>query len=45
MKNSHIAVHLPDADKVVTIEGTAHIIQDDEIDEETWNDLDSNFQT
>src|SRR5512138_123706 len=30
LQNPQIAVHLPDADKVVIIEGTAHIIQDDE---------------
>ena len=35
LKNPNIAVHLPDADKVVIIEGTAHIIEDDEIDSET----------
>ncbi|MGB9754275.1 pyridoxamine 5'-phosphate oxidase family protein [Roseiflexus castenholzii] len=42
--NPHIAVHTPDAEKVVIIEGTAHIIQDDEIDHETWNILDRTFQ-
>ena len=42
--NPNIAVHLPDADKVVTMEGTAHIIQDDEIDDEMWDLLDSTFQ-
>ncbi|HHW86867.1 MAG TPA: hypothetical protein GX400_11745 [Chloroflexi bacterium] len=41
---SNIAVHLPDADKVVIIEGTAHIIQDNEIDNETWDVLDNTFQ-
>jgi general stress protein 26 len=44
LHNSHIAIHLPDPEKVVIIEGTAHIIQDDEIDDETWNILDSTFQ-
>jgi len=44
LHNPHIAVHLPDADKVVIIEGMAHIIQDDEIDNETWSILDSAFQ-
>ncbi|MFT3890520.1 MAG: pyridoxamine 5'-phosphate oxidase family protein [Anaerolineales bacterium] len=44
LKNPHIAVHLPDADKVVVIDGIAHIIQDNEIDDETWNSLDSTFQ-
>jgi general stress protein 26 len=44
LKNPRIAVHLPIADQVVVIEGTAHIIQDDEIDDDTWNLLDSAFQ-
>lgn len=44
LNNPNIAVHLPDADKVVIIEGTAHIIQDDEINNETWNILDGTFQ-
>ena len=43
-KNPRIAVHLPSADKVVIIEGTAHILGDDEIDDEAWNILDSIFQ-
>jgi general stress protein 26 len=45
LNNPHIAVHLPSADQVVMIEGTAHIIQDNEIAEETWNLLDSTFQS
>ena len=44
MQNPHIAVHLPDADKVVMIEGTAHLIQDDEIADKTWSLLDRTFQ-
>ena len=44
LKNPQIAVHLPDGDKVVIIEGTAHFIEDDEIDDETWNILDGTFQ-
>ena len=32
LKNPRIAVHLPDPDKVVIIEGIAHVIEDDEID-------------
>jgi len=44
LKNPRIAVHLSDADKVVIIEGTVHVIQDDEIDGETWSILDSAFQ-
>jgi general stress protein 26 len=45
LNNPQIAVHLPSADKVVMIEGTAHMIQDDEIDDEMWNLLDSTFRT
>lgn len=41
-RNPRIAVHLPDADKVVIIEGTAH--KDDEIDSATWDILDTTFQ-
>ena len=44
LNNPQVAVHLPSAVKVVTIEGTAHIIQDDEIDDEMWNVLDNTFQ-
>ena len=44
LKDPRIAVHLPDADKVVIIEGTAHIIQDDEIDSAAWDILDTAFQ-
>lgn len=45
LKNPHIAVHLPDPVKVVIIEGTAHIIQDGELDQNTWNILDTTFQS
>lgn len=45
LKNPSVAVHLPSADQVVVIEGTAYIIQDDEIDADTWNKLDSTFQS
>jgi len=44
LKNPQIAVHLPNADRVVILEGTAHIIKDDEIDEDTWDLLDTTFQ-
>jgi general stress protein 26 len=45
LSNPYISVHLPSGDKVVIIEGTAHIIQDDEIDNDTWNILDTTFQS
>jgi hypothetical protein len=44
LKNPQIAMHLLDAEKVIIIEGIAHIIRDDEIDDDTWNVLDSKFQ-
>ena len=44
LKNSRIAVHLPSADKVVILEGTARIIEDNEIDSNTWDILDTTFQ-
>lgn len=45
MRNPQTAVHLPDGEKVVIIYGTAHIIEDDDIDEQAWHQLDSTFQT
>lgn len=44
LRTPQIAVHLPSAHQVVIVEGTAHIIQDDAIDIDTWNMLDSTFQ-
>ena len=44
LKNPQIAVHLPSAEQVVTIEGSAHILQDDELNEDEWNLLDGTFQ-
>lgn len=43
--NPRIAVHLPDGDKVVILEGTAHTIEDDEIDAAAWHLLDTTYQT
>jgi len=43
--NPRISVHLPSGDKVVILDGTAHIIQDEEINNAEWNILDTAFQT
>ena len=43
--NPQIAVHLPDAEKVVVIYGSARMIEDDELDEQAWDLLDSLYQT
>lgn len=45
VRDPHIVVHIPDAEQVVIIEGTAHIIADDEIDSAEWQRLDTQFQT
>ncbi len=44
VRNPHVAVHLPDGARVVIIEGSARIIQDDELTEREWLDLDTTFQ-
>lgn len=43
--NPQIAVHLPDAQKVIIIYGHARIIEDDELTEQEWARLDSVYQT
>jgi general stress protein 26 len=45
MQESRIAVHLPDAEKVVIVYGNAYTIEDDELNEEQWHRLDSAYQT
>ena len=45
IQNPQIAVHVPNAQEVVIIEGRAQIIEDDDIDEATWHILDSTYQT
>lgn len=45
VRNPGIVVHLPDGDRVVILEGIAHIIEDDEIDSEAWHRLDTTFQS
>lgn len=44
LNNPQVTVHLPDGDKVVILDGTAHLIQDDEISGDDWDLLDKTFQ-
>lgn len=44
MRNAQIAVNLPDPNQVVIIYGNARIIEDDELSEEEWEQLDSTYQ-
>jgi general stress protein 26 len=44
-RDPRIAVHLPSAEQVVVIEGSAHIIEDDDIDSTEWDRLDTRFQS
>ena len=44
-KNPMISVSLPSGDKVVIIEGKVQFIEDDELDEAGWQQLDSAYQT
>jgi general stress protein 26 len=44
-QNPRLSVSLPSGEKVVIIEGTVHIIEDDELDEAEWLRLDSAYQT
>jgi general stress protein 26 len=45
VRNPRITVHLPNAEQVVIIEGTAHIIADNDIDAAEWTRLDTLFQS
>ena len=38
-------VHLPDGNQVVILEGLARITEDDELDEQAWQTLDTAFQS
>lgn len=44
VQNPKIAVHLPDGKQVVIVYGTAHMLEDNELDEHAWNQLDSAYQ-
>jgi general stress protein 26 len=43
-QNTNIAVHLPDGEQVVIIEGKVQMIGDDELTSEEWNTLDSAYR-
>jgi hypothetical protein len=45
VRDPRITVHLPNGEQVVIIEGVAHIIEDNEIDSDEWNRLDTQFQS
>ena len=45
IRDPRITAHLPNGEQVVIIEGIAHIIEDDDIDSDEWNRLDSAFQS
>lgn len=45
VRNPQINVHLPNGEQVVIIEGTGHIIEDNDIDNDEWNRIDTLFQT
>ena len=45
IQNPKIAVHVPHATEVVIIEGRAQIIEDDDIDDATWDILDNTYRT
>lgn len=45
VRNPRIAVHLPNPEQVVVIEGNAYFIDDDEFTEEEWLRLDTQFQS
>jgi hypothetical protein len=44
MHNSQIAVHLPEGDKVVVIEGRARMIGDNDLTSDEWERLDSAYR-
>ncbi len=44
LQNPKISVHVPSATEVVMIEGHAQIIEDDDIDDATWDLLDNTYQ-
>jgi general stress protein 26 len=45
IQNPHVAVHLPDAEKVVIIEGLAQFLKDDDLDQNLWTAIDSLYQS
>jgi Pyridoxamine 5'-phosphate oxidase len=45
MRNPNVSVHLPDAARVVIIEGVAQFIEDDDLDPATWEAIDTLYQS
>lgn len=43
--NPQVSVHLPDAEKVVLIEGKAQFLEDHDLDHATWETIDTMYQT
>ena len=44
LRNPQVAVHLPNAVRVVVIYGHARMIEDDELNEQEWHQLDRAYQ-
>ena len=45
MRNPQVSVHPPDAEKVVIIEGAAQFLEDEDLDPNTWNTIDTLYQS
>lgn len=45
MHNPYVSVHLPDAEKVVLIEGLAQFLGDNDLDQSTWKTIDMAYQS
>ena len=45
VRDPRITAHLPNGEQVVIIEGTAHIIEDNDISADEWGTIDALFQT
>lgn len=44
LRDSRVTVHLPNAEQVVIVEGNAYVLEDDELTEEEWLELDTAYQ-
>ena len=44
-KNPRISVHTPDPNRVVIVHGIARFLEDDDLDEASWDRLDTAYQT
>jgi nitroimidazol reductase NimA-like FMN-containing flavoprotein (pyridoxamine 5'-phosphate oxidase superfamily) len=45
MRNPYVSVHLPDAEKVVIIEGMVQFLEDDDLDPDGWKTIDTLYQS